>query len=125
MNIISKLSLIFKFVFDKQIPLKHKWWILIPLIYILSPIDLIPAPIFGFSVVDDIVMIVYLLSVVNEKTTKYNYNQQDQSEKKEQTKQGFFNKNNNKNDYNNKNDNKETKEEIIEGVEYKVEKDDE
>lgn len=106
MNIISKLSLIFKFVFDKQIPLKHKWWILIPLIYILSPIDLIPAPIFGFSVVDDIVMIVYLLSVVNEKTTKYNYNQP---------------KNNNKNNYNNKNDNKE----IIEGVEYKVEKDDE
>lgn len=119
MNIISKLSLIFKFVFDKQIPLKHKWWILIPLIYILSPIDLIPAPIFGFSVVDDIVMIVYLLSVVNEKTTKYNYNQQDQSEKKEQTKTKgrFFNKNN----YNSKNDNKE----IIEGVEYKVEKDDE
>lgn len=111
MNIISKLSLIFKFVFDKKIPLKNKWWILIPAIYILSPVDLIPAPIFGFSVVDDIIMLAYLLSIVNDKAKKYDYNEQDYSKFSGQNIFNKFKKNPN--------------EEIIEGVQYKVEEDDE
>jgi uncharacterized membrane protein YkvA (DUF1232 family) len=72
MNILFKISLIVKFLFDKKIPLKEKWWIIIPVIYILSPVDLIPEPILGFGFIDDLVMLVYLISVVMEKTKKYN-----------------------------------------------------
>jgi len=61
---MNRFYLIFKFLFDKNIPLKEKWWIILPLIYILSPVDLIPAPILGFSIIDDAVMLIYLLSVV-------------------------------------------------------------
>lgn len=68
---MSRFYLIFKFLFDKKIPLKDKWWIIIPLIYILSPADLIPAPILGFSIIDDAVMLIYLLNVVVSKTKKY------------------------------------------------------
>lgn len=68
---MNRFYLIFKFLFDKNIPLKEKWWIIIPLIYILSPADLIPAPILGFSIIDDAVMLLYLLSVVGTKTKKY------------------------------------------------------
>nr|WP_312575927.1 DUF1232 domain-containing protein [Sedimentibacter sp.] len=72
MNILFKISLIIKFLFDKKIPLKEKWWIIIPVIYILSPVDFIPEPILGFGFVDDLVMLGYLLAVVMEKTKKYN-----------------------------------------------------
>jgi len=68
---MNRFHLIFKFLFDKNIPLREKWWIIIPLIYIISPADLIPAPILGFSLIDDAVMLVYLLSVVGSKTKKY------------------------------------------------------
>ncbi len=66
-----KLLLIFKFLFDKKIPLREKWWIIIPTIYILSPVDLIPMPILGFSILDDLLMFIYLMTVVTEKTNKY------------------------------------------------------
>lgn len=68
---MNRLRLIFKFLFDKNIPLKEKWWVILPLAYILSPVDLIPAPILGFSIIDDAVMIVFLLTVVADKTAKY------------------------------------------------------
>lgn len=94
---MNRFFLIFKFLFDKSIPLKEKWWIIIPLIYILSPADLIPAPILGFSIIDDLVMLFYLLSVVNSKTKKY----YDSIDKKH----------------------KERKENIVENVEYEIKKD--
>ncbi|HBV66736.1 MAG TPA: hypothetical protein DEF04_00075 [Clostridiales bacterium] len=68
---MNRLRLIFKFLFDKNIPLKEKWWVILPLAYILSPVDLIPAPILGFSIIDDAVMLVFLLTVVADKTAKY------------------------------------------------------
>jgi len=90
---MNRLRLIFKFLFDKNIPLKEKWWVILPLAYILSPVDLIPAPILGFSIIDDAVMIVFLLTVVADKTAKYyGYN--------------VKNKENNKN--------------IVENVEYEI-----
>lgn len=64
--------MIIKFLFNKKIPLKEKWWIIIPVIYLLSPVDLVPEPILGFGFVDDFVMLVYLLYVVIDKTKKYN-----------------------------------------------------
>lgn len=97
MNILFRISLIIKFLFDKRIPLKEKWWIIIPVIYIISPVDLIPEPILGFGFVDDLVMLGYLISVVMEKTKKYN----------------------DKNDVNVK------KEKIIENVDYEIKDDEE
>ncbi len=81
MNVLFRISLIFKFLFDKKIPLGEKWWIIIPVIYILSPVDLIPEPILGFGFIDDIVMLGYLLAVVMDKTKKYD-NKNDVSEDK-------------------------------------------
>lgn len=66
-----KIALMFKFLFDKNIPLKEKWWIILPAIYILSPIDLIPFPVLGFSMIDDLVVFIFMLSMVNSKTKKY------------------------------------------------------
>lgn len=95
---MNRFNLIIKFLFDKDIPLKEKWWIILPLIYILSPADLIPAPVLGFSLIDDAVMLFYLLSVVNSKTKKY-YGNNDK-------------------EYKHKN-----KEDFIENVEYEIHED--
>ncbi len=94
---MNRFHLIFKFLLDKNIPLKEKWWIIIPLIYILSPVDLIPAPILGFSIIDDAVMLVYLLTVVVGKIKKY-YGDYDEKQK-------------------------DQKENIVENVEYEIRND--
>ncbi len=92
-----KIALIFKFLFDKNIPLREKWWIILPIVYILSPIDLIPFPVFGFSIIDDLVVLLFLFSMADSKLKKY-YGH----EKKDSFKQDIKNKT------------------IIEDVEYKV-----
>lgn len=93
---MGRILFILKFLFDKNVPLKEKWWVIVPLIYILSPADLIPAPILGFSIVDDLVMLSFLLTKVYDKTKKY-----------------YF-------------DNKKTEDDnIVENVEYEIRKDDE
>lgn len=83
---MNRFYLIFKFLFDKNIPIKEKWWIILPLIYIVSPIDLIPAPVLGLSIIDDAVVILYLLSVINGKTKKYygNAYKNDKGQKNQQ-----------------------------------------
>jgi uncharacterized membrane protein YkvA (DUF1232 family) len=83
---------------DKNIPLKDKWWIMLLIIYILSPIDLIPAPIIGFSVIDDLVVLSFLYTVVWEKVNKY---------------------------YGNSKDVEKNKDKIVEDVEYEIHEDEE
>lgn len=94
---MNRFHLIFKFLLDKNIPLKEKWWIIIPIIYILSPVDLIPAPILGFSIIDDAVVLVYLLTVAVDKVKKY-YGDSDKRQK-------------------------DQKENIVENVEYEIRND--
>ena len=95
---MGRLLFILKFLFDKNIPLKEKWWVIIPHIYILSPADLIPAPVLGFGILDDLVMLGFLLTVIYDKTKKYYFD--------------------------NKIKNKDVKN-IIENVEYEIHKDEE
>ncbi|MDW7668700.1 MAG: DUF1232 domain-containing protein [Bacillota bacterium] len=47
--------------------------IILMLIYIISPIDLIPAPVFGFSIIDDLIILFFLFNVINKLLIKYNY----------------------------------------------------
>ncbi|MDW5299724.1 MAG: YkvA family protein [Sedimentibacter sp.] len=101
---MSRFYIIIKFLLDKNISLKEKWWVIIPLIYILSPADLIPAPVLGYSIIDDAVMLVFLFTVVFNKTRRY-----------------YF-----ENDGNKKNEkDKDFKENIVENVEYEIRKDEE
>ena len=96
-----RINLIFKFLFDKNIPLKEKWWIILPALYILSPIDIIPFPILGFSILDDLVVFLFLLSMVKSKTQKY-YGTEKRDDFKEEVKDKT----------------------VIEDVEYHVDEDD-
>ncbi len=78
---MGRALFIFKFLFDKNIPLKEKWWVIIPLIYILSPADLIPAPVLGFGLVDDLIMLSFLLTKVYDKISKYYFDSKNTDKK--------------------------------------------
>jgi len=58
-----------------------KFWdkmkIILMLFYIISPIDLIPAPVFGFSIIDDLIIFVFLLNVIKKLLIKYNYKEEN------------------------------------------------
>ncbi|MGB4438473.1 MAG: hypothetical protein WBJ13_04445 [Sedimentibacter sp.] len=101
---MSRFYIIIKFLLDKNVPLKEKWWVIIPLIYIFSPADLIPAPVLGFSIIDDAVMLAFLLTVVFKKTKKYYFENSENKKEKE---------------------GKDFKENIVENVEYEIKKDEE
>ncbi|MDD3227305.1 MAG: DUF1232 domain-containing protein [Tissierellia bacterium] len=92
---MGRILFIIKFLFDKNIPIREKWWVIIPVIYILSPADLIPEPVLGFGIVDDLVILGLLLTIVYDKIKKY-----------------YF-------------DNRNKDKDIIENVEYEIDKDEE
>lgn len=92
---MGRILFIIKFLFDKNIPIREKWWVIIPVIYILSPADLIPEPVLGFGIVDDLVILGLLLTIVYDKIKKY-----------------YF-------------DNRNEDKDIIENVEYEIDKDEE
>lgn len=54
-----------------------KFWdkmkIILMILYIISPIDLIPAPVFGFSIIDDLIIMLFLLNLIKKLLVKYNY----------------------------------------------------
>jgi len=58
-----------------------KFWdkmkIILMLFYIISPIDLIPAPVFGFSIIDDLIIFIFLLNVIKKLLIKYNYKEEN------------------------------------------------
>jgi len=86
----------FRFLFDRNVPFIKKLPVLGWLVYLISPIDALPDPVFGVGIIDDFVILLFLLSFMSQQLEKY-------AGKK------------NKSHPNNEN--------IIEDVEYKVEQD--
>lgn len=61
-----------KYLFqDKTAPKRYKLVVILGLIYLISPIDLIPAPILGFSIIDDLVIWGFILNYLKEPLSKY------------------------------------------------------
>lgn len=56
---------------DKTAPMKYKVAVVLGLIYLASPIDLIPAPVLGFGILDDLVIWGILLYYLKEPLSRY------------------------------------------------------
>src|SRR6056297_170437 len=97
MYLIKQIMLLIDMLKNPEVKFWDKMKIILMLLYIISPIDLIPAPVFGFSIIDDLIILVFLINVINKLMIKYNY------------------KNTNRNI---------NKEDIIEDVEYEVNEED-
>lgn len=70
-NIIKKLSILFKFYRDDKVSIPKKLLPIITLLYIISPIDLVPEPIILFGIIDDIVLFLYTASKFSEYIRQY------------------------------------------------------
>ncbi|WP_427339463.1 YkvA family protein [Caloranaerobacter sp. DY30410] len=71
MSFIKRASTAIKYLLDSNVPFSKKIWIILGLIYLISPIDLLPEPILGFGIIDDIVLILYILAKLAEDLDEY------------------------------------------------------
>lgn len=65
----------FRLLFNDRIRFIDKLPIILMLLYILNPIDLIPLPVLGFGILDDLVVFVVLMKLVDRTLLKY-YNEE-------------------------------------------------
>ncbi|RKD32468.1 YkvA family protein [Thermohalobacter berrensis] len=105
MGVFKNIPLAFKFLLDKNVPLKKKIWIILAILYFVSPLDIIADPVLGFGIIDDFVLIAYVLSKLSEDLKLYHNreNKENETQNEENIK----------------------KDKIIEDVEYKIVDDDE
>ncbi|WP_425446623.1 YkvA family protein [Dethiothermospora halolimnae] len=68
---LKKIPLAIKFLFDKEVPLRKKIWLILGLVYVVSPIDLIPAPILFFSALDDMAIVAFILTKLSDDLEEY------------------------------------------------------
>ncbi len=86
---------------DSSVPFSQKALIVFGIIYLISPIDLIPFPVLGFGIIDDLALWVFILSYLKDQLDKYDTNEgKKNSSKKYKGKK------------------------IIDSVEYEIKKDD-
>lgn len=69
--LIKRLKAIKHFMRDKGVPLRKKVIIVAGILYLLSPIDLIPEPILLFGAVDDIVLWTFIIWYLKDELDKY------------------------------------------------------
>lgn len=60
-----------KLLRSREVSWKDKLPIIGLILYILSPVDLIPYPILGYSIIDDLVVFMLLMNLVNRSIKKY------------------------------------------------------
>jgi uncharacterized membrane protein YkvA (DUF1232 family) len=69
--LFGKFSVMLKLLRSSEVSWKDKLPIIGLIVYIISPVDLIPYPILGFSIVDDLVVFGLLINLVNRSIKKY------------------------------------------------------
>lgn len=97
MSFFRRMTIALRLLFDNEVSISKKMWIIVPLLYLISPIDFIPDyPVLGLGLIDDIVLFTFFLNKINEIINNY-------IKKKEK-----------------KNKEKEIKGKIVEDVEYEI-----
>ncbi|MBR0597122.1 YkvA family protein [Sinanaerobacter chloroacetimidivorans] len=69
--LIKRIKAIKFFLKDKAVPKRKKIIIIAGILYLLMPIDLIPAPILLFGFVDDIVLWTFIIWYLKDELDKY------------------------------------------------------
>lgn len=69
--LIKRIKAIKYFLKDKSVPRRKKFIIIGGIFYLLMPIDLIPAPILIFGVVDDLLLWTFIIWYLKDELDKY------------------------------------------------------
>jgi len=70
-TLLKRIVVVPKMLKDPSVRTHKKFIVIGGLIYILSPIDIIADPILGFGFIDDAVLMVYIISKIQEELDKY------------------------------------------------------
>ena len=69
--LLKRIKAIKHFIKDKQVPLRRKLIIILGIVYLLSPIDVIPEPVLIFGAVDDIVLWTFIIWYLKDELDRY------------------------------------------------------
>ena len=100
--LLRRIGAIFSLLRDKTVPFRKKALVIVGIIYLISPIDLIPPILFPFGFLDDLILWIYILWTLKDELDSY-----WMGEKHEDLSKKFRDKT------------------FVEGVEFDVEDDDE
>ena len=99
--LISRIKAIKSMMADKKVPKRKKLLVLVGIIYLFLPVDLIPPVLFPFGFLDDLVLWIWIIWNLKDTLDSYRMGDKEQD----------FSK-------------KFRKEDIIEGVEFTVDRED-
>jgi uncharacterized membrane protein YkvA (DUF1232 family) len=71
MHLIKKVKSVFNYVFDKNIPINKKIYIIFGFVYLLFPFDIIPDPILGLGILDDITILIIIYTSFKRELERY------------------------------------------------------
>ncbi|WP_066503009.1 YkvA family protein [Abyssisolibacter fermentans] len=71
LNFFKKIKIIFKYLFDTNVKFRKKILLIIGLVYLISPLDLLPDPVFGIGLIDDIFILSSIIISMREKIKDY------------------------------------------------------
>ena len=69
--LMKRIRAIPSFMKDRTVPFRKKIFIVLGIVYMLSPIDLIPDPVLIFGVIDDIVIWAMILFYLKDELDRY------------------------------------------------------
>lgn len=69
--LMAELKSIINMMKDKKAPKRYKAVVILGLIYLFSPVDLIPAPVLGLSIIDDVAIWGAILAYIKEPLSAY------------------------------------------------------
>ena len=69
--LMAELKSIINMMKDKKAPKRYKAAVILGLIYLFSPVDLIPAPVLGLSIIDDVTVWGAILTYLKGPLSEY------------------------------------------------------
>ncbi|WP_432664620.1 DUF1232 domain-containing protein [Wukongibacter baidiensis] len=61
----------YKYLLDKEVRIIKKILVIAMIIYVISPLDLIPEAVLGFGFVDDAMVAIYVITSISKELDKY------------------------------------------------------
>lgn len=70
-KLFKRIGAILKLIKDRKVPIHKKAMVLAGLIYVVSPLDIVPDPVLGFGFIDDAVLMMYIISKISDQLDRY------------------------------------------------------
>ena len=70
-NFFKRISVLYKYLLDKEVSIFKKIMVVAMIIYVISPLDVIPEAVLGFGFIDDAMIAIYVISSISKELDKY------------------------------------------------------